>query len=95
MARNADVSIPARTWTQLTNGNVTELRLQVQGRFGIRIKATAGEVPPTNTGGSIEIRPGDGIAGDQTLAQLFPGVAGANRVYAYANGPTSVSVSHA
>jgi hypothetical protein len=95
VAQNTDISIPPRMWTLLTNSDVSALRIQVLGRVGVLLKATVGAVPPTSLTGGVSLAPGGGLTADQTLAQLFPGVPGANRVYAYATGGTVVSVSHA
>ena len=95
MPQNATVTVPAGTWTQITNANVTALRVQNLNGFPIKIKATAGAVAPTDAAGAITLLPHAAIAADLTLAQLFPGVSGANRVYAFSDAPALVSVSHA
>jgi len=45
--------------------------------------------------GTIVLGGGNVLAADMTIAQLWPGVAGANRVWAFANTASVASVSHA
>jgi hypothetical protein len=95
MAQNTTISLAAGTWTLLTDGNVTALRVVNLGEEPIWLQATVGTTPPTTPAGALPLQPGPVLAADLTLAQLFPGVTGANRVYALAPRATSVSVSHA
>ena len=94
MPQNATVAVPARTWTQLTNADVSAIRVQNINGYTIEIMGTVGAVAPTSDAGAIVLAAGQAIAADLTLAQLFPGVAGANRVYAFSDAPALVSVSH-
>jgi hypothetical protein len=93
MAQNTTVSLAARAWTQLTNADVSAIRIQNASGYLLKVKATAGATPPTDDLGAIWIEPFRIIATDLTLAQLFPGVSGANRVYAYQDGPNAINVS--
>ena len=95
MARNDNVTCAANAWTQLTNGDVTALRVQNRGTQALALMATVGATPPSTTAGAIGLDPGEISAADLTLAELFPGVSGANRVYAYAYVASVASVSHA
>lgn len=95
MARHETVTCAAGAWTQLTSGDVTEIRCQNRGQYPIFLQATVGATPPSNSSGAVSLGAGETLAADLTLAQLFPGVSGANRVYAWAGGATEVSVSHA
>lgn len=95
MARNDNVACAALAWTQLTNGNATAVRVHNLGTQAIALKATVGATPPTDTTGAIGLQPGETTAADLTLEDLFPGVSGANRLYAYAYVASTVSVSHA
>ena len=95
MPQNATVSIPGATWTQITNSDVSALRVQVFGEVAVHLMATAGAAAPASLAGSLRIPGGGIVAADLTLAQLFPGVSGANRVYAWCQTPASLSVSHA
>lgn len=95
MAQNTTVSLAAGAWTQLTDGNVTAMRICNLGTEGIWLQATVGAVAPTNTSGALPLLPGQVMAADLTLAQLWPGVSGANRIYALATVASRVSVSNA
>ena len=94
MPQNATVAVSARTWTQLTNSDVSALRVQNLNGYPIEIMGTVGAVAPTSDAGALVLAAGQAIAADLTLAQLFPGVSGANRVYAFSDAPALVSVSH-
>ena len=97
MARNDNVTIPATTWTQLTNANALSIRVQqVSGTSMIlALQATNGIVAPTTQLGVIVLPGGDVLAADLPIAQLWPGVTGANRVWAFASVDSVASVSHA
>ena len=98
MARNETLTLASDQWMQLTNGDVTALRVENQGTRHVYLQATAGGgTAPTSTSGALSLGPAGVVAADLTLAQLWPGVAGANRVWAYqAEGiVVPVSVSHA
>jgi hypothetical protein len=95
MAQNLNIPCPAGVWTLLTDAAVTALRVQNSSGLNVHLMATVGLVPPTDTSGSLTLGPQQTLAADLSLAQLWPGVAGANRVYAYAFLNASLSVSHA
>jgi hypothetical protein len=95
MARNDNVAIPALTWTQLTNANTTAIRVQSVILSEMTLQATNGVTAPTTQVGAIVLAGGAVLAADLTIAQLWPGVTGANRVWAFARTPSVASVSHA
>ena len=95
MARNDNVAIPALTWTQLTNANATAIRVQSVSGSEMRLQATNGVTAPTTQVGVIVLAGGAVLAADLTIAQLWPGVTGANRVWAFATAASVASVSHA
>lgn len=95
MAFHDNVALVKGVWRQVTNGNVTALRVQNRGGYPVFLQATIGEVEPADLRGALELRPGDTLAADLTLAQLWPGVAGANRIYAWCASNSEVSASHA
>jgi len=97
MAQNANVSLVGNVWTQLTNANAVAVRVQNQEKHTIRLQATNGTTPPSNsvTAGSIMLNGEETLAADLTLAQLWPGVTGANRLWALSFADIAVSVSHA
>jgi len=95
MARNNNVDIPLATWTQLTNANASAIRVQSVSATEMMLQATNGVTAPTTLVGVIVLTGGNVLAADLTIAQLWPGVAGANRVWAFANAVSVASVSHA
>ena len=95
MARNDNVEIPPAVWTQLTNANASSIRVQSVSGSEMMLQATNGTTAPTTQVGTIVLGGGNVLAADMTIAQLWPGVAGANRVWAFANTASVASVSHA
>lgn len=93
MAQNTTINLTANTWTQLSDGNVTVMRVMNLGTESIWVQATVGEVAPTTTNGAIAVKPGE--ISILTLATMWPGVAGANRIYARSAPAGRVSVSNA
>ena len=91
MPRNATVSIPNQSWTELTANDITEITFAVLGNECI-VMATTGAAPTVIDG--IEYRRGEGEA-KRALADLFPGVSGADRLWCYSLFGTQVFVSHA
>lgn len=94
MAQNTNITVPANTWTQLTDGDVTAITFQNLSGDGLLVKGTVGAVAPTTLLGAASYNPGAGEA-NVLLSDLFPGVAGRNRVYAYSRIGCEVFVSHA
>lgn len=94
MARNETLDLVADTWTQLTSGNVTTITFQNNGTDPILVKGTVGANAPTDEEGAIIYESGEGEK-NARLADLFPGVSGANRVYAKCADAGVVMVSHA
>ena len=96
MARNETLDLVAGAWTQATNANITAIRVHNFGDCGVlRMQATVGAVPPVSVSGSLPLDAGETLAADLTLAELWPGVVGANRLYLLAEKSGRVSVSHA
>lgn len=97
MPANALITIPSATWTLLTSNDVTALRLQPLGG-DLYFMGTVGAVAPVGVPsdlGAPVLQSLQFLAADLTLAQLFPGVTGATRVYGYNQTGVRVSVSHA
>lgn len=94
MPQNTTINLPAATWTQLTDANVTAITFQNAGQDVIRIMATVGAVAPSTLAGSLRYAPFMGER-NTALLDLFPGVTGANRVYAFAQTGGAAVVSHA
>ena len=100
MPRNDTLTIPPRVWTQLTNADVTAVSLQILSNNPVAIAGTAGAVAPASgPGGSEAARilwPGDHLLATTFLTDLWPGVSGVNRLWAWAEGDgAKVAVSHA
>ena len=93
MAQNTTITVPARTWTQLTDADITAITFQNIGSNYILIKATTDASAPTTSAGGIRYNPGQGER-NVALSDLFPGIAG-KRIWAYAEDAASVVVSHA
>lgn len=92
MAQNLRKSVPALTWTMLTDANITAATLQVFGHT--RIAATLGTSAPAAAAAYIEYSGSEGEVAI-TLADMFPGVSGANRLWAFCFAATEVTISHA
>jgi len=95
MARNDTITLTSGVWTQLTNANAAAVRVQNLVGYTIKLQATNGATAPTSIAGALELRPHGTLATDLTLAQLWPGVAGANRLWVLSDIGANVSVSHA
>ena len=99
MARHTTVTIPERTWVQLTDSNVTSITFQnVSLNTSVYITATAGTTAPAaGTAAFLVYAPSQGEL-NTSLSDLFPGLS-AFRVWAYnppaGEGDAKVFVSHA
>ena len=94
MARSEDLIIPAKTWTEITNSDVSSITFQNKSAsIPMQVQATAGSVQPTGVEGVLYTA-GTGEFG-LSLPSGFSGVTGANRVWVYANQQIEVFVSHA
>lgn len=91
-----NLTIPVlTTWTLLTDANVTEITFQNTGSGAFFLRGTVGANQPSASEGGLVYRPNEGEV-KRLLADLFPGVSGANRVYARATSlATEAFVSHA
>lgn len=93
MAQNATITVPANTWTQLTDADISSITFQNVSGFHVFVKGTTGATAPTDETGSIRYNPGQGER-NVSLSDLFPGIA-AVRVWAYTENGSQVMVSHA
>lgn len=95
-AKNTLVAV-SPVWTQLTDSDVVGLTFQNQGpNVMINVTVGAGSPPPANNGVVYPTTLGE--ISSVTLAVDFPGVAGANRVWARVvegNANSNIFVSHA
>lgn len=94
MPQNTTKSIPANVWTQLTDANIAAATFQnISGNF-VFIEGTVGATPPANLDGAIRYNPGQGER-NVALSDLFPGLSGVNRLYAFSPDGAAVVISHA
>lgn len=94
MPQNTTINVAKDTWTQLTDANISAITFQNISDGHILVKGTVGAVTPTNATGAIRYNPGQGER-NVLLSDLFPGLTGVNRVYAFAPNGAAVVVSHA
>ena len=94
MAQNTTITLAAETWTQLTDADVTSITFQNKGGFHMFIAGTTDATAPTNFDNALRYNPGQGER-NVSMSDLFPGLTGADRVYAYAANSVDVFVSHA
>jgi len=85
---------PGRNWVELTTANATFVTFQNIGNQTVYLKGTVGATAPINDNGSLEF-PQAAQAVSYALADMFPGISGVNRLWAYANAETYVTISHA
>ena len=98
MAKNGPVTVNQYTWTEITANNITEATWQVIGAYDVQVQGTNGQTAPTEPlDGITYLRKGqDGESTLRSLAVLWPGIAGANRLYAKSiGGGSKVFISHA
>ena len=94
MAFNGNVACSEVTWTLLTLSDVIGIRIQNQSSYHIFLQAAVGEVTPVTTGGALVLAPMETWAADLSVESLWPGISGANRIYAYVPNDCVLSVSH-
>ena len=95
MARNETLTLTAGEWNEITNADVSSITFQNVSPYPIFVTATTGAAPSTTeTDGAVRYNPGQGER-NVVLADLFPGVSAADRVYVTSEGKATVFVSHA
>ena len=94
MARTTVLSIPALTWTQITNDDVTTITFQNRSEYDCYIAVTTDTNAPTDLSTAVKYGPGQG-ENSLTLSTAFDGTSGADRVWVYARDPLDFFVSHA
>ena len=85
---NATIPLTENAWTLITPADVAA-EVTFQARNGAAfVVATVGPVPPSVTPPYAGVLYPDSFGeSGRTLAAIFPGVAGANRLYAYKSLP--------
>lgn len=94
MAQNTTLTIPAATWTLITDSDVSAITFQNLGGVDMLVKATTDTTAPTTALGAITYLPKQGEA-NILLSDLFPGLSARDRIWVYANTAITVLVSHA
>lgn len=95
MPQNANVTLPANVWTLITPNDVTDVTFMNTSMYDIWIMGTVGAVAPTVNGpAGLRYTSMTGEA-KQPVADLFLGVSGVNRLYAFCKEAGEVFVSHA
>jgi hypothetical protein len=85
---------PVRKWIELTTADATLVSFQNVGNATVYLKGTVGATAPINANGALEFPPASQAIAYQ-LNEMFPGIAGVNRLWAYADAETYVTISHA
>lgn len=94
MARNADVTLTAGTWTQLTADDAATVAVQNKSGFDVILMATTSATPPTAAAKDGYVL-SPGMDGLYTLATSFPGLTSPVRLYALCvYAAVTVFVSH-
>lgn len=93
MPRHATVSVPAKTWTELTASNATNVTFENMTPGPLFLSATTGAAPADLDGAVLY----QGVSGDMnvSLTDTFAGVSGAVRLWAWSKTGARVAVSHA
>jgi hypothetical protein len=93
-AQHRDIPIPAKTWVQLNDGDITSaMTIQSRYPYDILLKPGTTTTLPSNQAGAFLYRPGAGEL--RSIASLCPGVSGADNIFAWCSEATIVTVSHA
>lgn len=95
MAQNTTLTIPPATWTLITDSDVTAATWCNTGPGTLWIKATTDTTAPTSTASAIPYPPGMGERSSTLLSDLWPGLAGRDRLWAYSDVNGQVTISHA
>jgi len=93
MAQNTSTTLTAKDWTQLTDADITSITFQNTGGYHMLVKATTDATKPTDFSGAIRYNPGQGER-NVAMTDLFPGLSGADRLWAYSDQAVTVMVSH-
>lgn len=96
MPQNTTYSLVEDTYTLLTDADATAVTISNNSENEpVYLVPTIDTNPPASLDGSIVLKAGDRIV-NTNLADLFPGVTGVDRLWAFAHGPAaSVMISHA
>jgi len=95
MAQNTTLTIQPATWTLITDSDVSAARWVNTGPATVWIKATTDTTAPTSNAGAVPYPPFVGESADRLLSDIWPGLTGADRLWAYCDVLGQVSISHA
>lgn len=94
MAKDQTDTLTPGEWNELTANDVTNITFQNLSQYDMWVLATTASAPTgPKTDGKLW-GPGTGEK-NAALSDLWPGITGADRVFAYADHAIQVSVSHA
>lgn len=85
---------PVRRWIELTTADTLFVSFQNIGNSTVYLKGTTGATAPINADGALEFPPAS-QALSYNLTDMFPGILGVKRLWAYADSETYVTISHA
>lgn len=85
---------PVRRWIELTTADASYVTFQNIGNATVYLKGTVGATAPIDATGVLEFPPA-AQAVSYLLSDMFPGISGVNRLWAYADAETYVTISHA
>lgn len=94
MAKNATVQVPAKTWTELTDADVTAITFQNRSDYDVFIVVQTTDTSPAGFDDALVYAPGNGER-NVALSDLAPGLTSPDRVFAYSRQNAEVFVSHA
>ena len=96
MPQNTMIQVGS-SWTLLTDDNVTAVTFQNKGNYTVEVTATAGTTPPATNAAGIDYPYPMGERSIITLAETFPGISGASRLWARVmqGAAGAVFISHA
>lgn len=96
MPMNTRIKLPARKFVLLNTTPITAICVQPLDRVDVYLIGTAGSgTPPTDILGGRLFHFPKILMADVPLSALWPGNAGVNTVWAWAESPCSIGVSYA
>ena len=90
MAQNTSTTA-TQTWTEITDADISAITIQNLSGYPLEVAGTTGSAPSDES--SHIVVPVNGMIINEYLADLFPGVASADRVFIKGDG--KVFFSHA
>lgn len=94
MPQNTTITLTAGVWTQLTDADINSITFQNRGGTHMFVSGTADVSAPSNFNGAIRYNPGQGER-NISLIDLFPGLTGVDRLWAFSDSAIDVMISHA